>query len=225
MKISRMMAAGLLIACGVSASAHRRYFAYTYDWFTPSMNEKELELYWTQKEGGDATAQIEFEYGITDRWMVAPYAIFSHTDGEVDFEGWKLETRYRFGDFAYDTLMPGIYFEVKKVEGEDATAEAKLITTLMTQSGLIWSANLVAETALDGDEKVEWAYVTGIAQRMSERLHLGFEFKGHLVEDGHSAGPSFAYSLSPNQKLFGTALFSYPGGGKHEFRVLFEHEF
>src|SRR5688572_29537114 len=59
------------------AEAHRRDFPFTVDWKQPSKGEKELELH-TRYRGRNNSLQqqIEFEYGITDRWMVAPYLVF-----------------------------------------------------------------------------------------------------------------------------------------------------
>jgi hypothetical protein len=46
MKIQRIVAACgvLMVLTAVSAHAHRRSFTFTYDWFTPALKEKELEL-------------------------------------------------------------------------------------------------------------------------------------------------------------------------------------
>src|SRR5689334_13812668 len=82
------------------AGAHERFFTYTYDWFTPAKDEKEVELWWTQKNGGVADGQVEFEYGVTDRYAVAPYLLLKREHGGAfSVEGWKLEQRYRLGKY------------------------------------------------------------------------------------------------------------------------------
>jgi hypothetical protein len=91
----------LAVASAAPARADQRYFSHTYDWFTPSQGEKEIELYWTQENGGEADSQLEFEYGITNRWMVAPYLLMKREHGgDFEVEGWKLEQRSRLGTFA-----------------------------------------------------------------------------------------------------------------------------
>lgn len=87
------------------------------------MNE-EVELWWTQHEGGAATGLLEFEFGFTNRWTVSPYLIFEREPGEgVKVRGAKLEQRYRFGDFRVGQILPALYFEVKKEESEDWEVE------------------------------------------------------------------------------------------------------
>lgn len=220
-----MAASCLLLCCCLSASADRRFFAYTYDWFTPAKGEKEIEFGWTQPEGGDSALQLEFEYGLTDQWMIAPYALFEGEGDEFGQKGWKIESRYRFSEFDTGKLLPAIYFEVKKENDEEAEVEAKLITTVMTMRGLVWSANLIAETALQGDRATAWEYSTGVAQLVGRTLRLGFEFKGEIGGRSHKLGPSFSYGLTANQSLIGTALYNYGEAARHEMRVLYEYEF
>ena len=74
-------AAALLFAATGPAAAHRRNFTFTYDWFTPAKNEKEIEFYWTQSTGGNVDAWLEFEYGVTDRYVVAPYLLTKREHG------------------------------------------------------------------------------------------------------------------------------------------------
>src|SRR5207247_2241546 len=124
---------GLLIAAtAISAEAHRRYFTFTYDWFTPARNEKEVELLWTQTTGGEADGSVEVEYGVTPRWTVAPYLLTKREHGgKFEVEGWRLEQRYRFGEHAQRKLLPAAYLEVNKEKGEPYELEAKAITSLL----------------------------------------------------------------------------------------------
>lgn len=224
MKISTSLAVAGIACLTISASAHRRHFAYTYDWFTPHQGQKELEVHWTDTEGHPGQIQLELEYGITDRWVVAPYLVFDNAEGNYDYSGWKVETKYRFGEQAFNRILPAIYLEVKKGEGEEAEVEGKLITTYLWENGIVWSANLVAETELEGGEKVEWEYVTGVGKRIDSKWFVGAEAKGSLSEDSHAVGPSFTYTITPGTKILGTGLYNY-SGGRHQYRLLFEHAF
>ncbi|MDQ2986333.1 MAG: hypothetical protein M3R13_06375, partial [Armatimonadota bacterium] len=139
MKFSYIFAVIALACLTLTASAHRRHFAYTYDWFTPHQGEKEFEVYWTDTEGHPAQIQLELEYGITDRWMVAPYLVFDNSEGDFDYAGWKVETKYRLGEQAFNRILPALYLELKKGEGEDEVIEGKFITTYLWQNGTVWS--------------------------------------------------------------------------------------
>src|SRR5207249_725608 len=147
MRVSIALLAVAAILIAPPAGAHERYFTYTYDWFTPSRGEREVEAWWTQKKGGEAAGQIEFEYGLTDRWLAAPYLLFEREHGgEFKLDGWKLEQRYRFGDLAYHKLLPTVYFEVAKEHGEPYELEAKLITSyLFGRRNSVCSTNLTCE--------------------------------------------------------------------------------
>lgn len=224
MKFGHLLALAVCLCFAISSLAHRRHFAYTYDWFTPHKGDKEFEIYWTDGEGHPGQVQLELEYGITDRWVVAPYVVFDNSGGDFDYAGWKLETKYRFGEQGFNRILPAAYLELKKSEGGETEFEAKLITTYLWENGMVWSANLVAETALDGDDKVEWEYVTGVGKRIDARWFAGTEAKGSISDDSHAAGPSFTYTLQPGTKILGTALFNYTGGS-HQYRLLFEHAF
>src|SRR4028119_2195792 len=82
---------------GPEAQAHRRDFPYTYDWMQPSKGEKELELKSRYRGRNNSFRQeIEFEYGITDRFMIAPYLEFQKQAGDSNlrYTAAKLETRY-----------------------------------------------------------------------------------------------------------------------------------
>lgn len=224
MKLGYIFAVAACVSIAATSLAHRRHFAYTYDWFTPHKGEKEFEVYWTDGEGHPGRIQLELEYGITDRWVVAPYVVFDNSEGDFDYAGWKLETKYRFGEQSFNKVMPAAYLELKKGEGKEMEVEAKLITTYLWAGGMVWSANLVAETALEGDEKVEWGYVTGVGTRIDSKWFLGAEAKGSITDDSHTAGPSFTYTFQPGTKVLGTALLNYTGGA-HQYRLLFEHSF
>jgi hypothetical protein len=223
-RVQSVLAVSAICLLAAGAAAHRRHFAYTYDWFTPDKGENELEIYWTDTEGHPAQIQLELEYGITDRWMAAPYLVFDNSDGDFGYAGWKAVTKYRFGEQAFNRILPAAYLEIKKSEGGDEVIEGKLITTYLFENGLVWSGNLVAETELDGSKKVDWKYVTGTGRRIDSKWFLGVEAKGSLIEDSHTAGPSFTYTLQRGTKILGTALYNY-SGGPHQYRLLFEHSF
>lgn len=133
------LAAVIVLGTGVPAGAHERFFTRTYDWFTPSQGEKELELWWTQEDGGEADAMVEFEYGVTSRYVVAPYLLMKRSHGgDFEIEGWKLEQRYRFGNYARNRFLPAVYFELEKLNHQSFVLEGKFITSYLFGDNWIW---------------------------------------------------------------------------------------
>jgi hypothetical protein len=207
------------------AEAHRRNFTATYDWYTAAKNEKELELWWTQAQGGEADFWLEFEYGVTPRWTVAPYLLTkSEHGGKWEVEGWKLEQRYRFGEFSARRLLPAVYLEVVKEEDEPYELEFKGITSYVS-GGRIWSLNLIAEKELEHHRAVEWGYATGVARRpFASGLWLGAEFFGNLTKDEHFGGPVLGYSFSSGDHLLLTGGLGLNHRSAGQIRLLFERE-
>lgn len=210
--------------CAAPARADSRLFTYTYDWFTPVKGEKEIEAYWTQGEGGEAEGQFEFEYGITNRWLVAPYILFSRQHGgEFDVSGWKLEQRYRFGDFHEGRLLPAAYFEVEKENGEPYELEGKFITTLVKKEWT-WSNNIILEHKLRDSSPLEFAYASGLSRGIGQKLHAGVELFGNFYDKEHFFGPTVGYRFDPKTQLLATIGFPYTGASSGAVRFLFEKE-
>lgn len=218
---------GCAFAFGISliSSAHEHYFTYTYDWYTPFQGERELEFHFHQLEGGPAIGMVEFEYGITDRWVVAPYLIWEHEDGKTKFEGWKLEQRYRFGEFAYKKLLPAVYVEIEKENHESYELEAKLIGSYLPNPKWIISGNLVFERALESGAENEWGYTFGAGHRYRPDQHIGLEVFGSLQENEHFAGPVIGFGRARDLKVIATAAAPIAGDGPYQFRLLLEKEF
>lgn len=218
----------ILVALGsvrpTPAHAHRRYFTFTYDWFTPLRKEKELELWWTQKQGGQVDGWVEFEYGLTDRWVAAPYLLTKREHGgKWEVEGWKLEQRYRFGDYQEQRLLPAAYLEVKKERDEPTELEAKLITSYITSRWAL-STNLIVEQPLKSGNPLVWEYATGISTVRPLGLRIGLEFFGSFTEREHFGGPVFAYSVNPSTHVLLTGGLGLNHDSEGQVRLLLEKE-
>ena len=228
MQLLSLRASALVVGLGLATvcSAHDHYFAYTYDWFTPLQYERELEIQWTQFAGGDFRAQIEYEYGVTDRYVVSPYLLFEHGDGKTKFNGWKVEQRYRFGDRGFRKVLPAIYLEVEKENDEkDYELEGKLIGTYLPSRDWVISGNLIATRKLGSGEKTDVGYSLGAAKKIGFAEHVGFEAFGDWNTNQHYVGPSFGYGKPSSLKVVGTAGIPYAGGGPFQFRLSLEKEF
>lgn len=229
MRFPRLLKTLVLLAIAsltVCAQAHEHYFAYTYDWFTPFRFEREVEFYLTSFEGGIQKSQLEFEYGVTDRYVVAPYLIFERSGGVTKFNGWKLEQRYRLGERAYGKLMPALYLEVEKENDErNYELEGKLIGTYLPNRNWVISGNLIFGREMTAGAKTETGYALGVARKLSPDQHVGFEAVGNWDTKEHFIGPSFGFGKPSGLKVIGTAGIPIAGGGPFQFRVVLEHEF
>jgi hypothetical protein len=221
--LSYLMTA-LLFSLWVPLMAHKRHFTFSYDWFTPFKNERELELWWTQSDDGKAVSMLEFEYGITGNYVIAPYFIFEHRGGESELHGWKVENRISLGTFAFNRLLPGLYGEIKKERGEPYEAEFKLITSYMPNQDWIFSANLITERELVRRAQWEWGYTFGVSRQIHRHFWLGAEAFGRLDEKEHGAGPALVYDFAPGTRI--TATYVVPVEGEvPRFRMIFAYEF
>lgn len=216
----------VIASCATPARADLRYFTYTFDWFTPAKGETELEAVWTQEEGGNIDTELALEYGINSRWLVSPYLLARRQHGgEWDVEGWKLEQRYRFGDFHTNRFLPAIYFEVKKERDEAWRLEGKLISTYVSNHNWLWSTNLNFASAVEDGADLELGYASGLSVRMNERVRAGVEAFGDWAPNQqHFFGPTATYLFDESARLLATVGFSYIGGESGAVRVLFEKE-
>lgn len=229
MTVRAITAGLLLLGLAGPASADRRNFTYTYDWFTPGHNEKEVEFFWTQERGGEVDVELEFEYGVTDRYLVAPYLLLKREHGDKwEVEGFKLEQRYRFGDFKERRLLPALYFEVAKEFDESWEVEGKFITTYVTGPNL-WSFNLIGEQHLEDGEPFEWGYSTGLSHLITgahnaRATWVGFETFGSFTEREYWAGPVVGHSLNQQTRVILTGALGLNDRSDTQVRLLFEHE-
>lgn len=220
--VATLCAAGLGFSAG--AEAHKRWFVYTYDWYVPFRGEREIELHWRGGQDGQWKVMVEYEYGVDGRFSIAPYLIFEGDRGKSHLQGWKLETRYSFGEPAYGRLLHGAYVEVAKEKDEPYELEAKYIGTIELANGWAWSGNLVAEREMESRQAVKWGYSMGMARRMNSNLHFMVEAFGNWSEREHFVGPGIGYKIDGRSQVLGTVAFSTNRGG-NQLRLLYEFEF
>jgi hypothetical protein len=215
-----------VVATSAPALADQRHFTYTYDWFTPSQGEKELEAYWTQHNGGVLEPEIEFEYGVTPRWTVAPYLVLGREHGEdIEVKGWRLEQRYRLGNYARNRILPALYFEVSKENSEPFELEGKFITSYLFGNGYIWSTNLIFAGLVGGGQGTEVSYATGVSHPLGRRWNVGAELFGTWTpERQHFFGPTVGYQFAPGTQLLATVGMRYAGAEGGAVRLIFEKE-
>jgi len=235
-QVSVVLAAALVGAFVPEAQAHRRDFPFTYDWHQPAKGEKEIELK-SRYRGRDNSfeQQIEFEYGITDRLMLAPYLVFAKNgNGNLELEAYKLEGRYQLGEYKANTWLPGLYLEYEAVRNDTDEAEGKLILSRYGKKGDDFSFNYIIERELENGAEFENEYSFGYARSLGSKGFLarrdvrgGFEWIHNLSSGRINAGPVLGFEPTKNTWLvFGAALpLNSRGGNKTELRLLAEYEF
>ncbi|MDQ3813799.1 MAG: hypothetical protein M3347_07590 [Armatimonadota bacterium] len=243
-KVAGKMVAGV-VALGVAggflggpeAQAHRRDFPFTYDWFQPAKGEKEIELHSRYRGRNNSfQQQIEFEYGITDRLMIAPYLVFEkELGGNLKYTEWKLESRYQLGEFQTGKVLPGVYLEYVGTKDGPDEVEGKLILSRYGKNGDNLSFNYIIERELEGGAEFENVYSIGYARSLGKKntgflgkrgARAGFEWIHNLSSGRINAGPILG--LSPAKNSWIVAGYAHNindrGGNRPEFRLLFEYE-
>lgn len=222
----RILAVVALLA-PLAAQADRRAYVQTYEYTTLPRGDAELEIYSEFKDANLANSvgdswkhQLELEYGITDHWDVSLYQVFVQGSGKsLAYDGFKVRTRYRFGERGLAFVDPLLYFEVIRTANFAAPwkLEGKLILA-KTIGRFNVSTNLVYEqNASLADMHPEMKYLVGGGWEFSPAFKLGAEAWGVIEpEDGeielqNYAGP--VVSLAAKGLWF--ALGAGLGIGEH----------
>lgn len=225
------LACGILLSSGGNADADQRSYVWTYEYSTLEQGEAEIESYFTLstpdqgKMEGQTTAQhqVEIEIGMTDRFDIGIYQVFSQAPGEaMQYEGFKLRARYRIGEKGEYWLDPLIYAEYK---GMPDFAEHEMETKLVLARDFDrfrLALNPTLEFKFGGEEEeVEAAYAAGIRYRVNDLLRVGLEAKGG--EGAHYVGPVIAHGGERFWTALGTAFHVGdvdPGKAEFEVRLL-----
>ena len=191
--------------------ADRRYFVWNYQYITMPEGELEIEHYTTVQANREAKhfkntlreQMIEFEYGITDHLDISFYQMYRQKPNEgFEYRGYKLRTRYRFGEEDAWIVDPVLYIEwIQK--GDEVELEEKIILG-KTFGYFISTLNITFEQEYK-DRKFEYKLIPsfGIAYEFSPVFSLGIEALNHWkFKQGKQmystwfAGPSLSLSGS-----------------------------
>ena len=198
------------------ANADRRSYVWTYEYMTMRKGMSEVELYLTHKvtdfhkydNKNTWEPQIEYEYGLTNKWDVSIYEkwLQTNTSNEDKFEytGTKLRTRYRLGErdtYPVDTLL---YLEYIRPDGsQDAEIlEGKLI--LAKNFGKFNIAyNQILSVGINNRGGNENEYAVGLNYGFKPRLKVGLESAGSYTEDKYYIGPTVSVASKKYWAGFG----------------------
>src|SRR5947209_3592459 len=102
------IALAIIGACGSRpARADVRDFPFTYEWFQNVKGERELAYHFGYFQSDSSMVhEFEFEYGVTNRFSIAPYVVFKNGDGRsLHYDAVKLETRYQLGNYSPNRIL------------------------------------------------------------------------------------------------------------------------
>lgn len=195
--------------------AHARTYVWTETYKTLPQKGFEVES-WTSLKVPDGNKtnensfqyQEELEYGVTDHWTIAHYERWKTQnvvgpDDATFYEGFKFESKYRFGEKGKYALDPLLYLEWKtdvRKKHQVNTLEGKLV--LSKDFGpLNVTYNQILESELDNGGRTEHAFAIGASYEVLPGFRLGSEFTGQYWAPGShrnelSLGPALAYEHS-----------------------------
>lgn len=209
MKKCPLILFALILVFGITSTSYadRRNYVWTYEYQTMPKGMYSIEYWLTQKIPHTNQSninswehQLELEYGITNNWDVALYQMLKHERTDVKtttkYDGFKIETRYRFGEKGQFFVDPLLYFEYERDPdfSKPNVAEVKLILAKDIGNFNI-SYNQIMERNLEKG-KTEPEYAVGISYAFSPVLKLGMESKGSYSEREYAIGPTLAWANS-----------------------------
>ncbi len=199
----------LVVILGITQDsfADKRSYVWTYEYMTMPKGMWEVEYYATTEVPNINRSNIntlkqwlELEYGITDNWDVAVYQMWKFKnkkfENDSEYEGFKIRTRYKFGQKGQFIVDPLVYLEYIR----DTTnwhnpnvGEAKLILT-KDIGKLNISYNQILKGNLESEGLAEWEYALGASYPLNDYLRFGLESKGNYTKDKFAAGPTLAFA-------------------------------
>ncbi|MCQ9208220.1 MAG: hypothetical protein NG712_02445 [Omnitrophica bacterium] len=215
LKLIILLLVSIVVGFVADASADWRSYVWTYEYMTMPQGTKEIEYYltsqipdWSEADINTMKHYLEFEYGITDHWDVALYQRFKqlNKDKETDlkYNGFKVRTRYRFGEKDQYILDPLIYLEYIRDNdlSKPNVLEVKLI--LAKDIGKFnFAYNQIIKEELETAGKTEHEYACGLNYNGIPGLRIGLESKGNLTDEKYYLGPTLSYAFGHK---FWTAL-------------------
>ncbi len=206
-RIVMIMMLAVILKVSGTAVADRRSYVWTYEYQTMPKGQSEIEYYLTHKVADFNRYhrknvwdnQVEYEYGLTDRWDLAVYQRWEQTntksEDEFEYTGTKLRTRYRFsekGVWPLDTLL---YLEYiwPDYSGSPQKIEGKII--LAKDFGKYNLAyNQIIVKGINNNGVTEHEYAIGLSYEFNPRLKIALESKGNFTEEKYYLGPTVSWA-------------------------------
>ncbi len=207
--------------------ADKRSYVWTYEYQTMEKGKAEVEIYFTlsspdlKKIKGNIGSEhmIELEVGMTERFDFSIYQIFNQNPNEgLKYNGFKLRSRYKFGEKGKYIFDPLIYIEYKGVpDFSDHVIEFKLILARDIGRFNI-SLNPIFELEREDEWEFNPEYAIGMSYEISRLFRVGFEAKGS--ENGHYIGPVISHGREDLWVTLGSAFhIGEINKGNPEFQI------
>ena len=210
---------------GPQAFAHVRTYVWTTEYNTIPKDQFESETWttfkvpsWTRSRENHIEYQEELEYGITDRWTVSHYERMQtiNQEGPDDatvYEGFKFETKYRFGEKGKYWVDPLVYLEWAtdfREKDHPNSIEGKIVLSKDFDK-LNVTYNQIMESELGRNGRTEQNFSVAANYEIFSDVHVGAEFFGNYWHPSShrnelSLGPTLAYQ---NKYFWLTAGFSF----------------
>lgn len=211
-----------------AARADVRDFPFTYEWTQNARGERELAYHLGYFQSDSTFVhEFEFEYGVSNRFSIAPYIAFKDGGGRgFRYDGVKLETRYQLGNYVPNRVLAGLYLEVEQANREALELEGKLILSRYDRQGGNLSFNYILHRQFGSGDELEHAYSIGYARPIKNTLRGGAEWIHDLKSGRINAGPVMSFDIGNVHVATG---YGFPinnnEGNRGEFRLLAEHHF
>jgi len=206
----------VFVSRGDLSYADQRSYVWTYEYMTMAPDEAELEFYHTLEQPSASDPKksvwkpwVELEYGLTDRWDISFYQQFKQTNTGVAttsafaYDGYKIRTRYRFGEKGQFLVDPLLYLEYigKNDLSQSYQGEVKLI--LAKDVGrLNFAYNKIYKWTLSGGE-AENEYAAGVSLELNLAVRVGLESKGNYTSGKYYLGPTISWTTQKFWATFG----------------------
>jgi len=168
---------------------------------------------------------LELEYGITDHWDISMYQNFKYTnksqESDLEYDGFKIRTRYRIGEKNKFLLDPLLYLEYIREEelSKPNVLEGKII--LAKDIGKAnFSYNQILKQEAETGGKTEHEYAAGVHYKINPRFRLGLESKGDYRDEKYYIGPTVSFALEKMWVSFGTLLSLNSEGDDVQARMI-----
>jgi hypothetical protein len=199
-------AIGLAVSSS-SARADSRSFIRAYEYATQPKGNLEFEV-WNDviapRPGASTDTviaqKVELEYGLTDAWDISLYHMFLGGGPEHEayhFDGWSLESRYRFVDRNVWPVDVEAYLELERPADFSEAFELEEKIIIGKDIGRLgFVLNLVGEESLTRAADPHWEVDLGVRYEIIPPVRVGLEAWGRwgaLDPDqptGYFAGPS-----------------------------------
>ncbi|MFQ6612320.1 MAG: hypothetical protein ACE5D2_04380 [Fidelibacterota bacterium] len=182
--------------------ADKRAYVWTYEYQTMERGSAEAEVYTTflspmkSNLEGKVTSvhNMEIEIGMNDRFDVGLYQTFTQVpQGELVYSGYKIRTRYRFGEKNQYFMDPLLYIEYQGVP--DFSTHVLELKGILARDLGRFNIALNPTFELESENNGVWEqalkYSAGVQVQINEILGFGLESQGS--ENGHYLGPVISH--------------------------------